>query len=116
MKNTIRTIAALAFAGIALLSANAATASCYSGFVKVAEVYQGTNAVGTPYAYVYAVPEHSLLPSTVYYFYTSDTAAIVQANSAQQNHESIAIYGSATSCPTSGSYLYGGTIQYISAY
>ena len=116
MKNTIRTVAAIAFAGAALLSANAATASCYSGFVKVAQVYQGTNAVGTPYAYVYGVPEHSTLPSTVYYFYTADTTAITQANLAQQNHESIAIYGNATSCPTSGSYLYGGTIQYIYDY
>jgi hypothetical protein len=116
MKNTIRTVAAIAFAGAALLSASVATASCYSGFVKVAQVYQGTNAVGTPFAYVYGVPEHSVLPSTVYYFYTADTTAITQANSAQQNHESIAIYGNATSCPTSGSYLYGGTIQYMYDY
>ena len=80
------------------------------------QVSQGTNAVGTPYAYVYAVPEHSTLPSTVYYFYTSDTTAITQINSAQQTHESIAIYGNATSCPTSGTYLYGGTIQYLYDY
>ena len=116
MKNAIRTVAALAFAGAALLSANAAYASCSSGFVKVAEVYQGTNAVGTPYAYVYGVPEHSLLPSTVYYFYTSDTTAIGQLFAAEQNHESIYITGNATSCPTTGTYLYGGTIQYIYDY
>ena len=116
MKNAIRTAAALAFAGAALLSANAANASCNSGFVNVTEVYQGTTAVGTPYAYVYGVPEHSVLPTTVYYFYTNDTSAIAQLFAAGQNHESIYITGNATSCPTTGSYRYGGTIQYIYDY
>jgi hypothetical protein len=116
MKKTTNTLAALAFAGVALLSANAANASCGSGFVKLTQVFQGTTAVGTPFAYAYGVPEHYVLPSTVYYFYTNDTSAITQLFAAEQNHESIFITGNATSCPTTGTYLFGGTIQYIYDY
>jgi len=116
MKNAIRTVAALAFAGAALLSASAANASCNSGWVKVIEVYQATNAVGTPYAYVYTAAEHTPLPTSSYYFYTADTTAITRFAGARQTNQTIYVNGSATTCPTSGAYLYGGTVQYVYDY
>jgi hypothetical protein len=116
MNNVIRFIAAFAFASTALLSATAANAACNSGWVKVTYVYEGTSAAGTPYAYIYSVPEHSLLPTTSYYFFTADTTAILHATAAQQNHESVYMNGNAATCPTVGSYLYGGTLLYIYNY
>lgn len=102
--------AILAIFGGSLLTAGVASATCSSGFVNVTAVYE-YSINGTPYGYIYGVSEHTILPSFVYYYYTTNITALNQAKMALQNHESLYFYGDAATCPTSGSYRYGGVLQ-----
>jgi hypothetical protein len=99
----------LAIALTSLFAASAANAYCYPGWVKVTEVDE-YSLNGTAYGYVYTVPEHQALPSYTYYFYASNATAVTEAKLALQNHESIYVWGDATSCATTGSYRYSGTL------
>lgn len=119
MKTTTRNICALVLSGAALFTANAANATCSTGWVNVTQVITSTNAAGTPYAYVYSIPEHALglsLPTFLYYTYTTDQSAINQASRALQNHEALLLFGDAGSCPSTGTYRNIGTLQTLYDY
>lgn len=98
-----------------LAAASNAYALCGSGHSKITDVYT-YNVNGSTYGYVYTVPEHQSLPSVNTYFVTYNQNALTQAMMAKQNNQSLYIYGDAGSCPSSGSYRYGGTINYLYNY
>ena len=119
MKTATRNICALALAGVALLTANAANATCSTGWVNVTQVITSKNAAGITYANVYAIPEHALglsLPTFMYQTYTTDQSVINQASRALQNHEALLMFGNATGCPTAGTYRDIGTLQTLYNY
>jgi hypothetical protein len=98
-----------------ILTVNNAYALCSSGFAKVSDVYT-YNVNGSVTGYIYTVPEHQSLPSVNTYFYTANQFALTQAMLAKQNNQSLYIYGDASTCPTSGTYHYGGTVNYLYDY
>jgi hypothetical protein len=108
--NAKNLIGALVIACASLFTANAANASCYTGWTNVVEVYE--NSInGVTYGYIYAIPEHTVLPSYLYYFYTTNQTALIQAKLAIQNHEPMYFWADIAACPTTGSYRYIGTLQ-----
>lgn len=104
----------LAIASLSLLNAGAANASCYAGFLNITGVYE-YSVNGTPYGYVYAVPEHQTLPTYAYWF-SANQVGLTQAKMALQNHQSLYLIGDAATCPTTGSYRSAGTLQYLYEY
>jgi hypothetical protein len=119
MKTTIQRFTALAIVLAALCFATAANAVCYTGFLKIMQIGYTTSAQTSPNAYIYAVPERSVIGSAYYVLRSSDPVAINLVDRAMQNNRSLYFVGDAASCPasstTSGS-IYAGTILYVQDY
>lgn len=108
-------ISTLAIAGASVSALDTAQASCATGFVNVVGVYEYASN-GSPYGYVYAIPEHALFPSYAYYFYSPNATGLAQARIALQNHNTLYLTGDTSACPTTGTYRYGGTLTSTYAY
>jgi hypothetical protein len=85
------------------------------GWVSIIAVYEYA-VNGATYGYIHAVPEHSYLQSNDTYFYTNNQQALAQAKLAFQNHQSLSLIGDAASCPSTGSFRYGGVLQNMYTY
>lgn len=94
----------MAFAG-----ADSADATC-SQYGKVVYMFQTTT-----YAYVY-IAARATLPSYGYYYYTNDPELISTLASAMSGNYTVHLTGSVYSCPTSGTWRYGGTLSYARIY
>jgi hypothetical protein len=117
MKTSIRKtlIGTLALAGLFFTTTNA-NATCSSGFGDVVAVYE-YNVNGTPYGYIYTVPEHTILPAYITYYTTKNEHILGQARIAMENHESLYFVGNATTCPTNTTgYRAYGEVQYVYDY
>lgn len=92
----------------AVLGTGVAHATCLT-YGPVEQIY--TSGTTT---YIYVSPSNALaVPSYVYYFGTTDhELAEVFANSL---HKNVYISGDAATCPTTGTYRYGGVGSYIYA-
>jgi hypothetical protein len=118
-------IGMLAIAGASLLTVNIANATCNpgslitggntDGWVNVIAVYEYSIS-GATYGYIHVVPEHSFFQSYDTYFYTNNQQALTQAKLAFQNHQSLSLIGDAASCPSTGSFRYGGALQNLYIY
>ena len=106
IKNIIRSFA---LATVAVLgTAGVAQAACFTTG-QIEQVY--TNGTTT---YVYVSPSNSsAVTSYVYYFTTVDPelARLIASNV----HGNFRVSGSAATCPTTGSYRYGGVASYAYA-
>ena len=66
-------------------------------------------------AYIYVSP-NVLLPAYYSYYTTNNPGILAAALNAQAGGIPVSIYGNAASCPTVGSYRYGGSITQIVLY
>ena len=68
--------------------------------------------------YVYVTPNRTSFPTYYYYFTTSQNNYQVmdQLTSAQAGNYTVYLNGNASSCASSGTYRYGGVINYSITY
>ena len=78
---------------------------------KVVCVYTRVD-VATPYAYIYVRRATKVMPE-LYYYYTTDPEIMAIAAVAQAGNTMVKVYGTATGCPTTGTYRNGGAVMYI---
>lgn len=105
MKKSLMTI--LLVLAICFTLAGGANATCGT-YGRVLYSSQGAG-----YGYFYVA---DYLPTTYYYFYTNNVQFIASMTAAQTTGKRIYVSGNATSCPTSGTYMYGGVISNIYIY
>ncbi|OPY65510.1 MAG: hypothetical protein A4E63_02941 [Syntrophorhabdus sp. PtaU1.Bin050] len=110
MKTRGMLVGILVMLSIVFMSFSSADATCY----QYGKIQYISSPVATGTVYVYMAPSTSSVPY-VYYYYTMPasyayTAGLTTLNGAMAANNTVAIYGSATSCPTTGTYRYGGVI------
>ncbi len=108
MKKSIIMIASI-FVFLTMAVASSSFASC-NQYGKVFYVYQTTS-----YSYFYITPR-TTLPTYSYYYYVSDPELISTLSSAMSAGTTVYISGSATTCPTSGTYRYSGVTSSARVY
>ncbi|MCP4746314.1 MAG: hypothetical protein GY874_09270 [Desulfobacteraceae bacterium] len=109
MKKKIITTIVLAVMLCAVVGVTQSYASCgLRG--KIFYIYYNSAAT-TPYAYVYSAPQ-TTFPTYSIYFLTYDTELIAALSSAFSGGDTVYLTGNADACPDSGTYRYGGTLQY----
>src|SRR5437867_10156267 len=115
MKSSMtRILAVLCILSLMALNVPYSNAAC-NQYGKIVYLYVVYVSASSAYAYIYLAP-NVLLPTYYHYYYTSNPVLIQTAVSAYGAGIPVGIYGNATSCPTVGSYRYGGTITQIILY
>ena len=98
------------------LSAQGAAAACVQ-YGKVVRFYTAV-AGSNDFSYVYILPRTSSIVTYGYYFRinadeSSSLSAIAAASASRQT---VRLAGSASSCPTTGTWRYGGVLLSINVY
>jgi hypothetical protein len=105
----IALVLAIAAAAFVFASANHVDAACYSSYGKVFYIYSNNVHASSNYGYIYITP-HTTLPTYCYYYYTNNKEALAAIAAAQAAGKTVYAWGSASSCPSSGTYRYGGVL------
>ena len=103
-------IFAIVAAAFMLAGVNYAAADCYSNYGKIFYLYENSVNTSGNYGYVYIAPL-TTLPTYSRYFKTYNKEALAVLAAALAAGKTVYAWGDAKSCPTSGTYRYGGNLK-----
>ncbi len=115
MRRKSKTITAILTLGL-LLAGGAAQATCVQ-FGKVARLY--TNMVpANSFSYVYILPRTTGVPTHGYYYRVPGTQidGLTTVVGATASDKTVRIQGNSSSCPGSGTWRFGGTLETVNVY
>ena len=98
------------------LSAQMAVAACQQ-YGKVVRFYS-TVAGSSDFSYVYILPRTTSIVTFGYYYRVNaeDANALFAVSAASASRQTVRITGTASSCPTTGTWRYGGLLDNIYVY
>ncbi len=102
-----------AAAVVVALSAQGAAAACQQ-YGKVARFYSSV-AGSSDFSYVYILPRTKSVATFGYYYLieAEDANTLFAVSAASASHQTVRIVGAASSCPTSGTWRFGGKLESI---